>query len=115
FLPVERLTGLSARHAVGDGEAGRLVRVLSPVGFAVAVRQLVQGLEAGLVALAEALSAELPPRKFVPLTPSGETELTGQAAVRSIDGVQWVEVASGVARGNGLTGRLTAGGYTCLT
>jgi NHLM bacteriocin system ABC transporter ATP-binding protein len=115
YLPVERLTGLSARHAVGDGAAGRVIRDLSPVGFAVAVRQLVVGIEAGLIALADALRGELPPRKFVPLVPRGVTELTDHAAVRSIDGVQWVYVESGVARGNGLAGRLTAGGHMCLT
>jgi NHLM bacteriocin system ABC transporter ATP-binding protein len=115
YLPVDRLTGLSARHAVADGAAGRAVRGLSPVGFAVAVRQLVQGIEAGLVALADTLSGELPPRKFVPLVPRGVTELTDHAAVRSIDGVQWVYVESGVARGNGLAGRLTIGGHICLT
>jgi NHLM bacteriocin system ABC transporter ATP-binding protein len=115
FLPVGRLTGLSARHAVYDREAGRAIRALSPTEFAVAVRQIVQGIDAGIVALDDALLRDLPPRRFVPLAPRGVTSVPDQAAVRSIDGVQWVEISQGFARQSVLTGRMTAGGQFCLT
>ena len=115
YLPVERLTGLSARHAVSDKEAGRLVRSLSAAGFAVAVQQLIRGLEAGLMALASAQRTGLPPREFTPLIPGAITHAGPGQAVRSIDGVQWVRVSSGVVTPSEVGGRLTAGADVCVT
>ena len=115
YLPVDRLTGLSARHAVSDKEAGRIVRSLSPADFAIAVRQLVRGLEAGLVALASAQRAGLPPREFTPLVPGAITRAGPGRPVRSIDGVQWVRVSSGVVTPPEVGGRLTAGADVCVT
>jgi NHLM bacteriocin system ABC transporter ATP-binding protein len=115
FLPVQRLTGLSAREAVSDREAGRTTRALSGGSFAVAVRQLVEGIDAGIVALDYALPRDLPPRRFEPLVPRGVTSVVDQAAVRSIDGVRWVEISQGFARQSVLTGRQTVGGQFCLT
>jgi NHLM bacteriocin system ABC transporter ATP-binding protein len=115
LLPAQRLAGLSAREAVADHEAGRMIRTLPAGSFAVAVRELVGGIEAGIVALDYALPRDLPPRRFVPLAPRGVTSVADQAAVRSIDGVRWVEISQGFARQSVLTGRLTVGGQFCLT
>ena len=115
FLPIGQLNALSARYAVGDGAAGHAVRTLPPGEFAVAVRQLVQGIDAGIVALDGALPRDLPPREFEPLVPRDIISLANQAVARSIDGVQWVDISSGFARQSVLTGRMTAGGQFCLT
>jgi NHLM bacteriocin system ABC transporter ATP-binding protein len=115
YLPVDRLRALSAAQAASDDEVGRLARELSPMAFAVAVRQTVQGIDAGIVAVAGALRTELPPREFVPLAPRGSTAVVEQAALRSIDGVLWIRVEEGVVRGEGVTGRLTGGAQICLT
>jgi len=115
LVPAGRLTGLSAREAVSDHEAGRTIRALSAGSFAVAVRQLVESIEAGIVALDYALPRDLPPRRFVPLVPLGVTSVADQAAVRSIDGVRWVEISQGFASQSVLTERLTVGGQFCLT
>jgi NHLM bacteriocin system ABC transporter ATP-binding protein len=115
FLPIGLLSGLSARYAVHDRPTGRAIRSLSPTEYVVAVRQLTQGIDAGIAALDDALPRELPPRKFVPLAPRGITSLADEAAARSIDGVQWVEISQGFARQSVLTGRMTVGGQFCLT
>lgn len=115
YLPVGRLTGLSARRASPAGEAGRAVRARAPAGFAVAVRQLVQGIDAGIAALADALPREPPPSTLVPISPRGVTGLADQAAGRSVDMVQWVEISRGSARQEALTDQLAAGGQFCLT
>jgi NHLM bacteriocin system ABC transporter ATP-binding protein len=115
YLPLGRLTGLSARHAIGADEAGRAVYSLSPARFALAARQLVQGIDAGIAALADGLPRNPPPSTFVPLASRGVTGLADQAAGRCVDNVQWVEISKGFARQEALTGRLTVGGQFCLT
>ena len=116
WLPIGHLQGLSARRAGSDGEADRAARALSVSEYAVAVRQLVGGIEKGIVALAGALRSELPPRDFVPLHPDGPTEVAAGRAVRSIDGVHWVTVESGsVQMAEMVAGTLTAGASVCLT
>src|SRR5690349_14975692 len=115
YLPVDRLRALSAVQAASDDAAGRLTRGLSPMAYAVAVRQAVQGIDAGIVAIAGALRTELPPREFVPLAPRGITAVDEVTALRSIDGVLWVHVEHGVVLGEGVTGRLTGGADICLT
>ena len=116
WMPIAQLQGLSARRAGADGERDRAARARSVSEFAVAVRQLVTGVEQGIVALAHALRAELPPRDFVPLRPVGPTEVGAGQAVRSIDGVQWVTVEAGAVQlAETVAGLLTAGASLCLT
>jgi NHLM bacteriocin system ABC transporter ATP-binding protein len=116
WLPIGHLQGLSARRAASDGEADRAARALSVSEYAVAVCQLVNGIEKGIVALAHGLRSELPPRDFVPLCPDRPTEAAAGKAVRSIDGVQWVTVESGsVQMAETVAGTLTAGASVCLT
>ena len=62
LLTERLLSGLSARYAVHDRPAGRAIRALSPTEYVVAVRQLTQGIDAGIAALDDALPRELPPR-----------------------------------------------------
>jgi NHLM bacteriocin system ABC transporter ATP-binding protein len=116
WLPIGHLQGLSARRAGSDGAADRAARALSISEYAVAVRQLVGGIEKGIVALAQGLRSQLPPRDFVPLGPDGPTEVAAGKAVRSIDGVRWVTVESGsVQMAETVPGTLTAGASVCLT
>jgi NHLM bacteriocin system ABC transporter ATP-binding protein len=116
WLPIGHLQGLSARRAGSDGEADRAARALSVSEYAVAIRQLVGGIEKGIVALAGALRSELAPRDFVPLHPDGITEVAAGRAVRSIDGLHWVTVESGsVQMAETVAGTLTAGASACLT
>jgi NHLM bacteriocin system ABC transporter ATP-binding protein len=115
YLPVTRLIGLSARQAVAYGPAGRTVRDLSEAEFDLAAGQIIRGAEAGIVALAGALRIELPPRTFVPLAAGVVTAVETSSTLRSIDGVQWVHVNSGVVRAEGIAGRLTTGADVCLT
>ncbi|SEG27923.1 NHLM bacteriocin system ABC transporter, ATP-binding protein [Actinacidiphila yanglinensis] len=63
-------------------------------------KQLADGLDAGFVALADAVRTELPPREFVPLetdSASGSRRalLPPGAMARSVDGVVWIEVIRG--------------------
>jgi len=115
YLPLGRLAGLSARQAAAGGEAGRAGPRLTEAQLAVAADQIITGVEAGIVGLAGGLRLELPPRVFVPLVPGGVTDVAAGTAVRSIDGVQWVHVAEGVVRVEGVAGWLTAGADLCLT
>ncbi|WP_051781653.1 MULTISPECIES: NHLP bacteriocin export ABC transporter permease/ATPase subunit [unclassified Streptomyces] len=116
YLPLSHLEGLSARRAACDTPSGLAVRALSTEAYGDAVQQFLDGLEQGIVALAQALRDTLPPREFVPLSTDGPTELAAGAAVRSVDGVRWVRVEEGsVELGEGVSGRFTTGMETCLT
>jgi NHLM bacteriocin system ABC transporter ATP-binding protein len=115
YLPIGRLSVLSGRRPVAEDGTGRRVRALSPAESAAAVRQLVRGIDAGIVAIADTLLRDVPPRTLVPLAPQGAITVADKAAVRSIDGVQWVRLAQGSARQEAVTGPLTAGGQFCLT
>ena len=115
-LPIGHLQGLSARRAAEDTDKDRAARSLSVSEYGVAVRQLVGGIEKGIIALAHALRSQLPPRDFVPLRPDGPTTVTAGQEVRSIDGVRWVTVESGsVQMAETVAGSLTAGTSVCLT
>jgi NHLM bacteriocin system ABC transporter ATP-binding protein len=116
LLPIERLGGLSARRAVADSPTGEAVRELPPAEYAVAIQEFLDGVEAGIVALAHALREQLAPRVFVPLEVSGPTTVPAGSAVRSVDGVRWILVEEGSVRvGDGVAGRHTAGATICLT
>jgi NHLM bacteriocin system ABC transporter ATP-binding protein len=120
-LPLSRLAALSAGSAgspasAGATAAGEAVRALSAPQYALAVQQLVTGLDSGIAALAQALRDNLPPREFVPLLPRGQTDVTLGETARSIDDVLWVTVDAGIVRmPDGITGRLTAGERMCVT
>jgi len=115
-LPIGHLQGLSARRAAEDTDKDRAVRSLSVSEYGVAVRQLVNGIEQGVIALGHALRSQLPPRDFTPLRPDGPTAVAAGQPVRSIDGVQWVTVESGsVQMAETVAGSLTAGTSVCLT
>ncbi|SBT93714.1 ATP-binding cassette, subfamily C [Streptomyces sp. DI166] len=58
--------------------------------------RVLDGLTAGLTALAEALAGTLPPRKFTSLSTRGSTELEARDVTRSVDGVRFVRVESGL-------------------
>ncbi|MET7618152.1 NHLP bacteriocin export ABC transporter permease/ATPase subunit [Streptomyces sp. NPDC005408] len=104
YLTIARLQGLSALRAQDES------------AYRAAVRQFLQGLEEGIVAVSQALRDTLPPREFVPLAVDGPTVVEAGAAARSVDGVRWVEVEQGtVELGEGLPGRLSAGADVCLT
>ena len=81
-LPLSRLAALSAATTSGlagaattDTPARQAVRKLSAAQYAVAVQQLVKGLDSGLAQLTQALRDSLPPREFTPLAPRGQTEV----------------------------------------
>lgn len=108
FLPVGRLEALSggrdSRHRLDGPDR------------ALAVRQYIEGVEAGIVALAHALREELAPRDFLPLERDGVTTVPQGRPVRSVDGVRWVFVEQGRIRvGDGVAGSLPAGAHACLT
>ncbi|HEX6526697.1 MAG TPA: NHLP bacteriocin export ABC transporter permease/ATPase subunit [Streptosporangiaceae bacterium] len=120
-LPLSRLAALSPAYAgspvsAGGTAAGEAVRALSAPQYALAVQQLVTGLDSGIAALAQALRDNLPPREFVPLAPRGPTDVSMGVTARSIDDVLWVTVDAGIVRmPDGITGRLTAGERMCVT
>ncbi|MFJ5547847.1 NHLP bacteriocin export ABC transporter permease/ATPase subunit [Streptomyces sp. NPDC093225] len=58
--------------------------------------RVLDGLTAGLTALAEALPGALPPRQFTSLATTGSTELDAGGVARSVDGVRFVRVESGL-------------------
>ncbi|PKW09374.1 NHLM bacteriocin system ABC transporter, ATP-binding protein [Streptomyces sp. 1222.5] len=58
--------------------------------------RVLDGLTAGFTALAEALPGTLPPRQFTSLAATGRTELAARGVARSVDGVRFVRVESGV-------------------
>ncbi|WP_164416057.1 NHLP bacteriocin export ABC transporter permease/ATPase subunit [Streptomyces salinarius] len=58
--------------------------------------RVLDGLTAGLTALAEALPGALAPRQFTSLSTAGSTELDAGGVARSIDGVRFVRVESGL-------------------
>lgn len=78
-------------HPGGGGPAGRLAT------------HLAEGLDAGFVALADAVRTELPPREFVPLETEGTTKQPGSrrtwlapgSEARSVDGAVWIQVIRG--------------------
>jgi NHLM bacteriocin system ABC transporter ATP-binding protein len=114
-LPLSRLAAL---FSLTDGgtPASEPVRALSAVQYALAVQQLVAGLDGGIVALAQGLRDNLPPREFVPLAPGGTTQVVPGDTVRSIDDVLWVTVEDGAVRmPDGIPGLLAAGERLCLT
>ncbi len=114
-LPLSRLAALFSRSD-GGTPASEPVRALSAVQYALAVQQLVAGLDGGIVALAQALRDNLPPREFVPLAPDGSTQVIPGDTVRSIDNVLWVRVDDGAVRmPDGIPGLLGAGERLCLT
>ena len=81
-----------------------------------AAKQFVDGLEKGIVGLAQALRETLPPREFVPLSTGDATVIPNGKAARSVDGVQWVHVEDGVVEmAEGVAGQLTAGAEICVT
>ena len=116
-LPLSRLAALSAATTSGlagaattDTPARQAVRKLSAAQYAVAVQQLVKGLDSGIAQLTQALRDSLPPREFTPLTPRGQTEVEAGETARSINDVLWVKVDDGtVTMPDGVPGRLTAG------
>jgi NHLM bacteriocin system ABC transporter ATP-binding protein len=116
-LPLSRLAALSAATTSGlagaattDTPARQAVRKLSAAQYAVAVQQLIKGLDSGISQLTQALRDSLPPREFTPLAPRGQTEVAAGETARSIDDVLWVKVDDGaVTMPDGVPGRLTAG------
>ncbi|WP_051943834.1 NHLP bacteriocin export ABC transporter permease/ATPase subunit [Streptacidiphilus rugosus] len=112
--------GIVARPVLGARVAlvptRRLEQLSGPDAGQRAVEQCVSGLERGISGLAGSLRDGLPPREFVPLDPSGSTELTKGQALRSVDGVRWVRIESGtVEMPEGVAGELTAGEQLFLT
>lgn len=77
--------------------------------------QLVQGIEAGLSAIAGSLSRGTAPRTLVQLSPHGRTIVPDAGAAVSADGMRWVLVAQGAVRQEAFNERLTAGDQVCLT
>ncbi|MFI6897884.1 NHLP bacteriocin export ABC transporter permease/ATPase subunit [Streptomyces sp. NPDC050256] len=58
--------------------------------------RLLDGLTAGLTALAEGFPGSLPPRQFTSLSHSGTTELAERDVTRSVDGLRFARVESGL-------------------
>jgi NHLM bacteriocin system ABC transporter ATP-binding protein len=115
-LPLSHLAALSAvtsgpaDPAAAETPARQAVRNLSAPQYAVAVQQLVKGLDSGITQLSQALRDSLPPREFTPLAPRGQTEVAKDDTARSIDDVLWVKVDDGsVTMPDGIPGRFTAG------
>jgi NHLM bacteriocin system ABC transporter ATP-binding protein len=115
-VPFEHLRALSVRRPASEpppsGPAGRL----SASAYAESMSQLLSGLEAGIIALAQALREQLAPRDFVPLEAGGTTSVPAGRPARSIDGVRWILVEHGSVRvGDGVAGVHNAGAQLCLT
>ncbi|WP_336209451.1 NHLP bacteriocin export ABC transporter permease/ATPase subunit [Nonomuraea sp. LPB2021202275-12-8] len=102
WLPSARLEALCAGAADAD-----------------AVRQFLDGLDRGFETLASALHHQLPPRDFVALESTGETEASVGRPVRSVDGVRWVRVEEGTWKipdgDEDGEGELNSGDIFCLT
>src|SRR6478609_6415 len=78
--------------------------------------EVICGLESVIVTLANAMRGPLPPREFIPLTRGEPVAAAEGKAIRSVDGVQWVDVVSGTFEmPDGITGRLMVGNRFCLT
>lgn len=75
--------------------------VPAPRAVSVVVAALARGLDAALVAIADALRAGCPPAHAVPISPGQFTSLDAGAAVTADGGACWVRVAGGHARRNG--------------
>ncbi|MFI6629532.1 NHLP bacteriocin export ABC transporter permease/ATPase subunit [Nonomuraea fuscirosea] len=106
-VPLARL-----RELAGTGRSA----TMSTADYGLAVKQLVRGLEAGMVSLATALRDGLPPREFVPLASDTVTVLGQHRAARSVDGVRWLSVEEGaVEMPDGVAGVLTAGAELSVT
>ncbi|MFI6446421.1 NHLP bacteriocin export ABC transporter permease/ATPase subunit [Kitasatospora sp. NPDC050543] len=124
LLATSRLEGLSARGRDCGTAAGAAVRALPEAEQQQAVDQFLGGLARGITALAGALRNGLPPREFTPLATTGPTTLKKGQALRSVDGVQWVQIEEGTVEppecaggepAAGALGELTAGADICLT
>ncbi|MFI5861071.1 NHLP bacteriocin export ABC transporter permease/ATPase subunit [Streptomyces sp. NPDC051546] len=88
-LPLSLLDQIRQGHATLPRPAGE-----SPAGLDHA--RLLTGLTAGLTALADALPGALAPRQFTSLSTTDGTDLDPGDVARSVDGVQFVRVESGL-------------------
>ncbi|HEY1569770.1 MAG TPA: hypothetical protein VGG05_00395 [Pseudonocardiaceae bacterium] len=90
-------------RAIGYGAPSTAPDGLVPVPRAVSVlvAALARGLDAVLLALADALRTDHPPDNAVPISPGQFVSLDAGAAVTTDGGVCWVRVAGGHARRNG--------------
>jgi NHLM bacteriocin system ABC transporter ATP-binding protein len=88
------LLPLSVLDDVRSGRAA-LPQPPGTVPFVIDHARLLDGLTAGLTALAEALPGKLPPRQFTSLSTTGTTEPAAREVVRSVDGLRFVRVESG--------------------
>lgn len=116
-VPVAVLATLSAPSVAIDDPAAEQLRAIPATEYATAVTQVTRGLEKVLVGLASALRDELPPQAFTPLDPRATVTVPGGARLRSVDGVQWVEIVTGSTWLGEACDRhvLRAGDVLCLT
>lgn len=112
--------GLLARPSIGSRilsiPTGDLVSLSGDDATPRAAAQLVSGVEQVIVALANSLRTKLPPRDFTPLVPGESARIKGRGSVRSVEGVQWVEVVTGsVEMADDANGALNPGELLCIT
>ena len=110
------LHGMVGRPVPGTLATHLPIKELEALCGGDAAKQFVDGLEKGIVGLAQALRETLPPREFVPLSTGDATVIPNGKAARSVDGVLWVHVEDGVVEmAEGVAGQLTAGAEICVT
>ena len=90
---------------------------IDPVQELKAAQQLVAGIDSALSALERSLRLPLPPREFTAVEQTDEALVRRGQVVRSVAGVQWIDVLSGVvtAGESGSAGRFAAGDRVCIT
>lgn len=107
---VRELSRRRPRHASPDLDP-------DPSDVLEAGSEFVRGIDEALTALDRALRHSLPPREFTALEPAESTSVVKGQVVRSVAGVQWVDVLEGVvtAGDTGAAASYAAGDRVCLT
>lgn len=103
----------AGRHS-GDGGPDRTPR---DVGTCVLGRcDVIRGLDKVIVTLAKSMRRQLPPRQFTPISPRTQVSAAAGEAIRSVNGVLWVDVIEGtVEMADGMAGKIGKGDQVCLT
>ena len=117
-VPGSVISRIDMAQVRGLGRAGPVDRLgTSPLHELEAAEQLVAGIDSALSALERSLRLALPPREFTAVEPTDEVLIRRSEVVRSVAGVQWVDVLSGVVTAGeaGSAGRFAAGDRVCIT